>query len=288
MRGADALEPLVERLAEEARGTVMFVGASDTGKTTLARAIYEKLESRGRRVAYLDCDVGQSTVGPPATIGVRLADGGNRRRRSLFFVGNISPRGHFLPMVVGAHKLRSLGVQLGCSTILVDTTGMVDPRRGGTALKLWKVELLQPDRIVALQREGELEELLSCLRYRYGGSMEVLPVPEQARLRGRGERYLRRQRLWRRHFDGAPEVIFPLSRWDVWDSHLLRRNRLLGFDGHRGLCLGLGVVLSCGEGQLRVKTPCRSLDRVCRVRVSGLSLDPDTGQELVQPPERPL
>ena len=167
--------------------------------------------------------------------------------------------------------------------MLVDTTGLVDPREGGTALKLWKAELLQPDHIVALQRGWELGELLEGLRHRYRGKLEVLRSPEQARLRGREERCLHRQRLWRHYFDGAEGALLPMSDCDVWDLHLLREDRLVGLDDDRGLCLGLGVVSSWGDSQLRVRTPCRSVERVRRVRVSRLRLDPDTGQELIQP-----
>ena len=61
---------LVDRAAREAR-TVVFIGGLDAGKSTLARATAAYALRRGRTVAYLDADVAQKTVGPPATVGLK-------------------------------------------------------------------------------------------------------------------------------------------------------------------------------------------------------------------------
>jgi polynucleotide 5'-hydroxyl-kinase GRC3/NOL9 len=59
---------LVDRAARGAH-TVLFVGGLDAGKSTLARATAAYALRLGRTVAYLDADVAQKTVGPPATVG---------------------------------------------------------------------------------------------------------------------------------------------------------------------------------------------------------------------------
>lgn len=57
----------------EARGTLMVIGATDTGKSTFARYLYRQLGADpGRRVAFLDGDPGQSSLGPPATMTLAL------------------------------------------------------------------------------------------------------------------------------------------------------------------------------------------------------------------------
>ena len=56
---------LVDRAAHEAR-TVLFIGGLDAGKSTLARAVAAYALHLGRTVAYLDADIAQKTVGPPA------------------------------------------------------------------------------------------------------------------------------------------------------------------------------------------------------------------------------
>ncbi len=67
--------PEWERAAEAvlARpGVVMLLGASDSGKTTLGRILAEKLTAAGRTVGLVDGDVGQSSIGPPTTVGLAI------------------------------------------------------------------------------------------------------------------------------------------------------------------------------------------------------------------------
>ena len=60
---------LLDVLTEE-KGMTIVLGETDTGKTTLANFLIFNLCQRGSRVALVDADIGQSTLGPPATIGL--------------------------------------------------------------------------------------------------------------------------------------------------------------------------------------------------------------------------
>jgi len=60
-------EQLVDQAARHAR-SVLFLGGLDAGKSTLARATAAFALRLGRSVAYIDADVAQKTVGPPATV----------------------------------------------------------------------------------------------------------------------------------------------------------------------------------------------------------------------------
>ena len=103
---------LVSRAARDAH-TVLFIGGLESGKSTLARATGAFALHLGRTVAYLDADVAQKTVGPPATVGLkhirepddltfeRMADAD-----ALGFVGSTSPQGHLLPLVGAVARLR--------------------------------------------------------------------------------------------------------------------------------------------------------------------------------------
>src|SRR5512144_2844813 len=97
-------DKLVDRAAH-AR-LAMFIGGLDAGKSTLARATAAYALRLGRTVAYLDADVAQKTVGPPATVGlkhIREPDDLTFERLAhadaLGFVGSTSPQDHLLPMV---------------------------------------------------------------------------------------------------------------------------------------------------------------------------------------------
>ncbi|MFQ5813651.1 MAG: Clp1/GlmU family protein, partial [Anaerolineae bacterium] len=147
-----------ERIKPESlEGTIMVIGESDTGKTTFARYLFLQLCRCHSRVAFLDCDVGQSTLGLPTTMNLALSGsepsafppGGDTLS---YFVGATSPRGHMLPTVIGARKLQQKAQELGAEAIVVDTTGLVSRAAGGGALKQWKIELLQPSVLVGLAR----------------------------------------------------------------------------------------------------------------------------------------
>ena len=271
--------------AESLKGTVLFVGATDTGKTTLAQGLYHALVAGREQVAYLDCDVGQSSIGPPATIGLEYVGSDKERHRYLFFVGSSTPRGHFLPMVIGAYRLRNLALQRGCATVLVDTTGLVDPYAGGTALKLWKMELLRPAWIIAIQREAELANLLEAVHHRYEGRLTLLSPAAEVRARDRRERTAHRQMLWRSYFASAATATVEARQLDVWDPYLTTPGRLVGLDDASGLCLGLGVIADTAGETVFMVTPLRSLARVRRLRLGSMRLNPESGVELGAGPQ---
>ena len=50
------------------QGTVMLLGSTDSGKTTLARYIVESLVAGHLRTALIDADIGQSFIGLPGSI----------------------------------------------------------------------------------------------------------------------------------------------------------------------------------------------------------------------------
>ncbi|NIO10390.1 MAG: hypothetical protein GTO40_21240, partial [Deltaproteobacteria bacterium] len=62
------------------------------------------------RVGYLDGDPGQSTLGPPGTMTLAVAENGDdtfppRGRIWRGFVGSVSPVGHMLPVLTCAARL---------------------------------------------------------------------------------------------------------------------------------------------------------------------------------------
>jgi len=210
----EGYEVVVERIASSS-GVVMLIGGLDTGKTTLGRTIAAAGLAAGRRVAYLDADVGQKAVGPPTAVTLRLIrsvddlqPGSMDRPDAVYFVGATSPQGQLLPLVVGTGRLLARATAEGADLVVVDTSGLVSGVYG-QILKYHKIELLQPDTVVGLQRGEELEPLLGIVQRFFPAEVVVLPVHPSAVPTSVDERARNREARLRAYF------VEPVQRWRV-------------------------------------------------------------------------
>lgn len=265
------------------RGLLMLLGAPDTGKSTLARYLYGRLSAEGRRVAFLDGDPGQGTLGPPATLTLALGRAGDDtfppagpiRHR---FVGATSPRGHMLPMVVGAARLVGAAREAGSETIVHDTTGLVEPAQGGLSLKLAKIELLRPAAVIAIQRTDELEPLLVPLRRSRGLSLFELRPSPAARPRDLTTRQAYRAAQFARYFAGARSWVVDFAHLAVIPAPDFVFSQLVALEDADGFLLSLGIVQRADLSARRVNllTPLASPETANALRLGDLIVDPRT------------
>jgi len=142
-------------------GSLMIIGDADTGKTTLARYLFQILRNRFR-TALLDADLGQSQVGPPATVGLLPFATKDQKRREpiLKFVGNTSPKACFLQLLTAVKGLSERATGMGINRTIIDSCGMVH----GQAPREFKynlITILKPLTVIALEKKPrELEQLL--------------------------------------------------------------------------------------------------------------------------------
>jgi len=266
---------------EDLQGTILVLGESDTGKSTLARYLFQEIARRGLRPAYLDSDMGQSTLGLPATLNLALARAAGDEGfppggpRAGFFVGAITPKGHMLPTVVGCKRLQEKALALGAEAIVVDTNGLVDRAQGGKALKEWKIELLAPALVIALQRDSEMEPILWPLRRE--GRLRLLEfrVSPRAVQRSRERRIAHRREHLAGYFRQARPHVLGLHRMAVYDLEHMAPGALLALQDAEGLCLGLGIVEDSDRlaGTVTVRSPLPGLDRVVSIRFGPVRWD---------------
>ncbi len=276
----DALKRFMENGLEmdalRSARSVMVIGGPDTGKSTLARLISLELSAEAA-TALVDLDMGQSTIGPPTTVAWgRVAGPGPISPVEIYFTGTLSPPGSLLPALVGAKAMveRALGA---AEKAVIDTTGLV-AGPVGLVLKQYKIELLKPDIVIALQREGELEHILSSFRRaRLPAIQRVLP-PEAARRRSGEERALFRAQRLKDYFKGSRVVEVGLDSVDVRFTG--GPAGIAGLAGRavsfrRGVQedLALGIIEKAGEGgrRLFIRTPLKQREAFTAV-VIGVCL----------------
>jgi polynucleotide 5'-hydroxyl-kinase GRC3/NOL9 len=195
-----------------APGVTVVVGATDSGKTSFSAMLANSAVRAGVPAAVVDADMGQSEIGPPTAISMGLVDNEIQSlsdivQRKLFFVGYTSPVNHFAPAIVGTKKMVDAAVQSGRTLVIVDTTGFV---RGNLArrLKTYKLQMLEPRHIVALQRKGEAEHFLRLFDTWAGCSVHRLPVAERAHIKPRPLRTQRRAVKFYEYFRESREHTF--------------------------------------------------------------------------------
>jgi polynucleotide 5'-hydroxyl-kinase GRC3/NOL9 len=203
------------RRAAQAPVTVV-IGESDTGKTTLVTALANALQARGATVGVVDADLGQSEIGPPTTIGLGrvarpLARLGDAEPVALHFVGVTSPAGNMLGTLVGTHRMLGRARRLACERVVVDTSGLVSGDLGRT-LKQAKIELLDPDLVISLERAGECEAIVRPYLVIERPAVLRLPVASAVRRRTADERRRHRMERLQAYFATARPVRLDLRQ----------------------------------------------------------------------------
>lgn len=276
-------DPQHEALARRAAspGVTMLIGGLDTGKTTMALDAVRHALAAGHRPVLVDADIGISTVGPPACVGLKVfGDEGELERviepDALHFVGAITSSRLVLQQVVATavmvEKARNLG-----DVIIIDTTA-VSSGVSGETLKYHKAELCRPDLVIALQRGEEMEPVVGMLRRFL--DLEVVTAPTDPGLNPLGPDERARMRV--EAF--AMALHPPLDRWKVRPTVFaptlpvglsLGRldNVLVGVQNSSGGCLGLGI-LQVEDDTLRVMTNVG--EGMTGLRLGSLRIDPQS------------
>jgi polynucleotide 5'-hydroxyl-kinase GRC3/NOL9 len=284
----DILDPL-----EKEKGIAILLGATDTGKSTLAKFLISHLCQKGLKVALVDADIGQSFLGPPTTIGFSIFKSHPDwavilSTPEIFFVGSTTPEGHFPIHLKGVKKMVEKASTCGAEVILVDTTGFV-LGEAGKELKRRKIDLLSPRFILALQKSDEIEHILELYKENLLYKILRLPLSEQVKPRSMEDRRTNRANKFRDYFkySETQELAIEDVRIDgeVIDSSgfpipldwSLRINGLLiGLKDSNDETLALGVIRNYFEEKkvIRVFTPLREIHRVKTIQLSSLKIIP--------------
>lgn len=275
-----AYAALRERLGD-VTGVVMLIGATETGKTSLAKLLVLDAIDAGRSVAYVDGDVASTGAGPPGCVGLKYVKSAADLESTappseMRFVGSTSPQGVVLPHVVAVASLVDIA-RPRADLVILDTSSVVSGVVGQT-LKYHLWELTQPTLGVALQRGEELEPIIGMLRRFLSAKITTVAPPSDAPPPSPTERHARQADAFR------TALSAPLARWRVQTTvfaptlpeefDLNRLDAMLvGVQDDEGRCLGLGVIEAV-DGVLRVATHYGEAMR--GLRLGSLRIDLET------------
>lgn len=172
--------PLLSELAEKP-SVVMVLGGMDVGKSTFCSLLVRLWGQAGQSVGFLDLDLGQTSFGVPATMSWAIVKEPFQRVSELVpdgfaFVGDTTPARHSLIALASARSAMDELQHCRPDGIVIDTCGYI-AGMGGRQYKLLMVNLLHPQVLIALQRDTELEPILSALERRNNWRVERVRVP---------------------------------------------------------------------------------------------------------------
>lgn len=229
----DTTEALQAIAALPEGSRILLIGGTDTGKTTFARGAINFLAGeRAIAAALVDCDIGQSEIGPPGTIGIAVVRPGDERLpvASLHslplldaaFVGATAPPGHLLAMLSGAVRMASVAERDldGRGRVLIDTSGFI---AGPAARALLHAmgQALDPALILGFARADELAPILDL--FGHIAAPPVVAVIRPGQEAGRKTAAVRATRRTARlaHFlAGASPIAVPWDSVDLVNSPL--------------------------------------------------------------------
>jgi len=204
-------DKVVDYLISKKINSVIIFGEVDTGKTFFSTYIVNKLLTKNLVPSVLDCDTGQSDIGPPSTLGLAVFKKPvlfmtEVEPEKLYFVGSHSPSEHFLYYLCGFVKLVKYGME-NSDIVIIDTPGWV-LGDGGRMLRSSEIELLRSLGtnfvVILLQRKNEVEHLVLTLPE---DKVIKLTVSKKASSTSPEERKKLREFVYKKYFFQLEKIV---------------------------------------------------------------------------------
>ncbi len=273
----------ISDLASRKKTTVMLVGDTDTGKSTLAIYLANMAIRRGLVPSIIDGDIGQGDLAPPTAIGSaflskQLVDLRDVNSSLFEFVGSISPVG-FEGLI--AKKLRSLLDRTSpfADIFIVNTDGYV--RNGGLEYKSMIAQKLQPDAIIPLGENVLFDGLYKVASWQifHARSSSQAYKSRLERLNRRLDQFLRYVgngysivNLSQVKFDYMNKLFSPSDLFQLPLKQLEPDNMTGMFVGlgSKGNIMGFGVIITLNSDNsiINIQTSINSFDTIYLSNIS--------------------
>ena len=264
---------------------IYVIGETATGKTTFCRYLYRRLLG-GYRIGYLDCDPGQSVIGPPTTVGLHIhvpAAGGERDSFSYWrFVGDTTPSRHLLQTAGGIKRLSDKAQERDVEKLVIDSSGFVGDKTA-REFQFNVIDIIQPDYILAFRRGYSVPLILNNFRKNTEIKIETLSVPAAAVSKSPEKRKAYRQDKFRCYFRNMTEGKLKISDYGIHgmipDLRISEnwKDLIFALCDREQIVVSLGVI-SNFDGQEKTVTfvsPPFEPERVTSIQFGSLRLTPE-------------
>lgn len=244
------------RLGFEKARKIMLIGALDSGKTTLCRRILSFfLQKNLNPVCFFDLDLGQTSVGPPCTIGTMYIQTEKKLDNlidypiaHLAFIGSLYPYS-FENKIYKSIK-RILKLISNESRIVIDTTGYKKINSEVALFKCRKIEIIAPDILILLSETLNIDtkflKLLNKTAKAIKGKLLLFPCQNSLLFKSKSMRRANHLKAFRYWLEGATYINLSTNSFgdDIKiDDTEKAHGTLVGLMDEKGLCIGGGVLI---------------------------------------------
>ena len=239
----------------------LIVGGVDVGKTTYSIYLVNNCMKRKITVNIIDADIGQSDIGPPATIGTYkptsyISDLFYQKPDDIVFIGAVTPT-YFQEKIIDTVSKLSIQSRRSSNITIINTDGWID----GEDAEDYKYAMIarpNADFTVAIQSSDELHNLIKKLKKTSTQIFELKPSPAVKR-RSRDERRKLRWQAYQKYMQNSIYRTIRLDKLKIINEIPEKRDTLIGLYNSRRKFLGLALFKGYNQSKNSIKifTPLR-------------------------------
>ncbi len=274
---------IVKKIKKKNHKRIIVIGGVDSGKSTFCTFLANSFFKNGLEANLIDADIGQSDVGPPATIGLAHMNGyinslNFLKVTKLFFIGDTAPNQVIDKVIFGIKRISDY-VESSKFPLIINTDGwIIGPEAINYKRKILNV--ICPDLILGI---GEVNNFEKIIRNDERTHLNFLHSSNYVKKRSKDERRSLREYGYRRYLENGSIKSISLHKVQFRgiDNYLDHRGRLLGLLDNEGFLQGIGVLKEFIESKskIRIYTPVRDLDGVSKIEMGSIILS-ESGKEL--------
>lgn len=281
------------RLGFENANKIMVIGPLDSGKTFLCRKILSFfLLKKLSPVCFFDLDLGQTSIGPPCTIGTtypnsekQLENLSDNPIANLAFIGSLYPYGFENKIYKSIRKILELPPNE--SRIVIDTTGFKNINNEVITFKCEKTKIIAPDIVIllagSLNNNTKYFQLLKETTEKVEGKLLLFPPQSNFAFKTKSIRRAHHLKAFSYWLEGATQINLPSNLLNC-DKVIMpkKEGRLVGLIDEGGLCVGGGILISENNNNLTIYGKLKPGGNISTIDIGTLKFEIDSWEVIYE------